>query len=289
MSWFVMHPYAAASAAAGLLLVIFAIVVESRTSVTPGPLSVWGGAGAPLLNPTSYAPQNISQSMQDARSPTDGAPIYIPPSQTTSTDAESSEAFDFQSLLSLLAEPAGGKSTTITADSSLAYSFIPRGLIATSTAGVSRTPEQQALFNYGNDAASYVQTYEDSNRNAPVALRDQAEDRQNPQKRQAVKLVAMGLRTVGESLLGMEEVPTSVAATHTALAESYLAVGRALEKVPDASGDEAFLAAITSYNAEADDLVGHFNDLATTLSLAGVKFSTGDPGSIFTFSGGGGL
>ncbi len=289
MLWFASHPYAAASAAIGLLIVIGVIVVENRASVSPGTLSVWGGTGAPLLNPTSYTPQNIQQATQNTGGGSGGAPIYIPPTQGATADSETAEDYDFQSLLSSLAEPSGTKSTTASTDIDLAYAFIPRGLIATNTPAVSRTPEQQALFTYGNDAASYIQTYEDSNRNAPIALRDQAEDRQDPQKKQSVKLVAMGLRTAGESLLGMEEVPSAIASPHKSLAESYIAVGRALEKVPDANGDDAFIAAITAYNVEADTLVSHFNDLATTLALAGVKFTTGDPGSIFTFSGGGGL
>jgi hypothetical protein len=289
MWWLSSHPYAAASALAGFFLVLLALVVESRTSVSPGPLSVWGGTGAPLLNPTSYAPSKLQEAIQDTRGAYSGAPIYIPPAQSTAGEQNAEGSFDFESFLGSLTEPSGQSGTIAAGDAGLAYAFIPRGLIATNTPAMSRTAEQQALYTYGNDAASYIQTYEDSNRNAPVTLRDQAEDRQNPQKRQAVKLVAMGLRTAGESLLGMEVVPASVASVHRALAESYVAAGRALDRVPDASGDEAFIAAIQAYNAEADKLVANFVDLATTFSVSGVKFTTGDPGSIFTFSGGGGL
>jgi hypothetical protein len=291
MSWLERHPYAAMSALAGIVLIIGALIVESRTSAKPGTLSVWGGTGAPLLNPTSYSPNAVVSAMPQTHGNPGISPIYIPPTQTQTADEPgATEEFDFEAFVSALTQPAGpkGSAATDSGDMSAIYSLIPSGLIATTTEPV-RTEAQQKLFNYGNDAASYIQTYEDSNRNASVALRDQAEDRQNPQKKQAVKLVAAGLRTAGESLLGMEELPPLVAGTHKALAESYIEVSRELAKVPDANGDEAFIAAINTYNAAADTLVKNYVSLATAFSLAGVKFSPQDPGSIFTFSAGGGL
>ncbi len=291
MSWLERHPYAAMSALAGIVLIIGALIVESRTSAKPGTLSVWGGTGAPLLNPTSYSPNAIVSAMPQSHGNPGISPIYIPPTQTQSADEPgATEEFDFDAFVSALTQPAGPKATpTSSGDMGAIYSLIPSGLIATTTPEPVRTEAQQRLFNYGNDAASYIQTYEDSNRNASVALRDQAEDRQDPQKKQAVKLVAAGLRTAGESLLGMEELPPLVVGTHKALAESYIEVSRELTKVPDANGDEAFIAAINAYNAAADTLVQNYVSLATAFSLAGVTFSPQDPGSIFTFSAGGGL
>lgn len=291
MSWLRLHPYAAASAAAGLLLVVGALIVESRTAVEPGTLSVWGGSGAPLFNPTSYAPRSASEAAPQQAEEDAGPPVYIPPTKTTgSEDAPSQEQLDLDAFLASLVQPSGstGTGATTSGDVAYAYSFIPKGLISTETVPA-RSPEQQELYTYGNDAASYIQTYEDTNRNAAVALRDQAEDRQNPQKIQAVKLVAAAMRTAGESLLGMESVPESVRATHEALAESYVLAGRELSKVPDANGDDAFISAINAYNSAADTLVKHYVSLATMFSLSGVKFMPTDPGSIFMFTGGGGL
>lgn len=292
MSWIRLHPYAAACAVAGLVLIAGALVVQSKTVARPGTLSVWGGNGAPLLNPTSYVPNAVLN--EPTHSNTTGsnvAPIYLPPSKnTTSESGEDTSSYDLTELIAALTQPvlaSGQKPSTSTID--LAYSFIPRGLIASNTPAPVLTETQQRLYNYGNDAASYIQTYEDSYRNAPISLRDQAEDRENEQKKQSVRLVAAGLRTVGESLLGMEDLPTEVKTTHTALAESYLEAGKRLSKVVDAGGDEAFIAAILSYNGAADTLATNYVHLATIFSLSSVRFSTNDPGSIFTFSGGGGL
>lgn len=289
MSWLRLHPYAAASAVVGLLLAVGALIVESRSSVEPGALSVWGGAGAPLFNPLSYAPQRAdigvpAQGEEDA-----GPPIYIPPSHLTDTEGTAAnEQFDLDTFLASLVQPSSAVGTATSSDVAYAYSFIPQGLISVDVS-VSRTPEQQLLYAYGNDAGSYIQTYEDTNRGAPTALRDQAEDRQNPQKAQAVRLVAAAMRTAGESLRGMESVPASVRTVHDALAASYIEAGARLAKVTDATGDDAFIAAITAYNEAADVLVGHYVSLATHFALSGVKFLPGDPGSIFTFTAGGGL
>lgn len=287
-----MHPYAAACAAAGLLLIIGAILVESRTSVRPNSLSVWGGTGAPLLNPTSYSPQAIVSNIREDSGTTDLSPTYIPP-RSASDDGEtpSQEELDFDSFLASLVQPAGhsSASSSTSADTALAYSLIPQGLISTTTSSGVRNPVQQALYTYGNEAASYIQTYEDSYRNAPTTLRDQAEDRQNVQKGQAVKLVASGLRTAGEGLLSMEEVPELAVSAHEALAKSYIEVGKTLANVPDANGDGAFITAVTAYNEVADTLVKNYVSLATIFSLNAVKFAPDDPGSIFMFSGGGGL
>lgn len=292
MQWLRSHPYAATSALIGLILIAGAIFIESRLGIAPGELSVWGSNGAPLLNPTSYAPiKPVAQNTEPQTSVTsDAPPAYIPPSQNTDAGVQATDEMDFEIFLQSLITPSKTPPAATSSDTGIAYSFIPQGLISVNVPQKSRTPEQQKLFDYGNDAGSYIQTYEDSNRNAPVALRDQAEDRQNPAKIQAVKLVASGLRTVGESLLGMENVPESVATQHKALAESYVDVGRKLAQIPDViQSDAAFITSIEAYNAAADTWVKNYISLATIFSVSGVTFTEIDPGSVFTFSRGGSL
>lgn len=287
MSWLRAHPHAAIAAFVGLFLILGAFIVESRTSVTPGDLSVWGGNGAPLLNPTSYAPETFTPEAETTTSSGTAAPVYIPP--PTIEGSTENEQFDFESFLASLIEPKGTGGGSVSADLELAYAFIPQGLVAEPKAPAPRTPEQQKLYAYGNEVGSYIQTYEDANRNAAVALRDQAEDRQNQQKNQAVKLIAGSLRNVGENLLDIDTIPPAVSGLHKALAESYIDVGRKLAAVPDASGDAAFVSAIEAYNASADTLVKNYIALAGIFSISGVTFSEQDPGSIFTFSANAGL
>lgn len=286
MSWPTAHPYAAAAAFIGFVLIVGAFIVESRTSVAPGDLSVWGGSGAPLLNPTSYTPETITQNETGLQNETAGSAVYIPPTQTEDTAAAE---FDFDSFLASLVEPPGYSTSAPSAEVELAYSFIPQGLVSGPPAPKPRTPEQQKLFAYGNEAGSHIQSYEDGNRSAAVTLRNQAEDRQDTAKAQAVKQVASGIRNVGENLLRIDNVPASVADIHKSLAESYVDVGRKLALVPDANGDTAFVAAIEAYNASADTLVKNYITLAGMFSISGVTFTEQDPGSVFTFSGANGL
>lgn len=292
MGWIFKHPYATLSACAGLILITITLVVENRITLRQGAVSAWGANGAPLLNPASYAPRDRSSaSSPDGVTPDGTAPIYIPPNQTVGAGgAEQSSEFDFDSFLAALSRPEqAAAQSEVQTDMSAAYSFIPRGLIATSSPVREREPVEQALFDYGNEAGSHIQTYEDSHRNAATVLRDQAEDRKNASKAQAVKTVAAAIRTVGENLAAIEQVPAGAKSLHETLARNYREVGEALALVPDASGDAAFITAIENYNTSADALVKTFVALATLFSVQGVTFSTQDPGSVFMFSGGSGL
>lgn len=286
MQWIRLHPYAAACALAGILLVIGTIIVERRTTADPTGLTVWGGSGAPLLNPSSYSPSELLENI-DMGSGSSVSPTYIPPSQSAGAP-QGAEVFDLAQLLSMLTD-SGAPSASIqtSADTGIAYAFIPSGLVSSSLSSVELSEEERRLFNYGNDIGSYIQTYEDSHRGAPVTLRDQAEDRQNAAKADAVKAVAAAISRVGENILGMEEVPESVRSLHESLGESYVRAGERLAAVPDARGDEAFIAAVEAYNEAADSLAGHFVGISSLFSLSGIRFASQDPGSIFMFSGGG--
>jgi len=291
MQWAKNHPYAAVCAFAGMLLIIGAFIVERRTPASPGSLSVWGGAGTPLLNPTSYTPNAVLSDMRPQYSGTNIQPVYIPASATrTDNTGEVAESFNYNEFIAALAQPATAKTNTNgTADITGAYSFIPRGLIATSAPIKIRSDTQQKLFNYGNDIGSYIQTYEDSNRNAPLTLRDHAEDRQNPQKARSVKAIAEALRTVGTNMQSMEELPELARGAHALLAQNYVNVSEKLAVVADADSDPAFIDAINAYNAAADEFIKSYVSLATVFSLAGVTFSSQDPGNVFTFTAGGGF
>lgn len=280
-----MYPYAAASALAGLLLVVGAIIVERKTSTEPGNLAVWGISGAPLVNPSSYSPHAIQENMT-VPSGTNVSPTFIPPSKNLQgATAATDDMADIHELLSLISRPSGTKAPS-SSGQSIAFAFVPTGLIASSIPVKERSEEQQSLYNYGNDAASYIQTYEDGNRGAPTILRDQAEDRQDAQKARAVKDVAKAIRNVGESLLGMEDVPESIRGAHTLLAKAYIQAAESLSRIPDAQADDAFIAAIEEYNSAADKLAQYYVEITAMLSLNGVIFSTEEPGSIFMFSGG---
>ena len=294
--WIQNHIYTSVCIGAGLLLILGALVVKQHMpALSDSTVQAWGGGGA-LVNPASYDPQNPVLANLPASTFDNGASISITPIPvTTAASSSSSDSFDIRGFIASLGLGAGSNAASSSAGTSgstvaqTSYDFIPQGLISVPTSGRTRTALQQALYTYGNDAGSYIQSYESGHQNTAPALRDQAADRQNKQKGQAVKDIGTSLTNVGLSLEHMDSVPDSVKAMNQALAQSYIDIGHKLSAIPDAPGDDTFIAAIKTYNAAVESFSRSFVAVAQYLSLSGVTFSSIDPGSVFTFSGGGGL
>lgn len=292
--WLSTHIYTTLCVAAGILLVIGALIVKTHAPASAGnSLQVWGGGQGTLIMPQSGQNPVLSNVpppdlMDNSNVPTFTAlPVTKPPSGTSPTD----DTFDvaaFAASLQGASIPSAAATQTNTA-APISYDFIPQGLISTSSPGRARTAAQQALYEYGNDAGSYIQSYEDAHRNTAPALTDQIKDRQNPQKIQAVKDIAAALRSVGTSLTSMDDVPESVRSLNLSLGEGYITIADKLSLVPDAAADSAFINAIKAYDSSVDAFTQQFVAVAQYLSLSGVTFQSTDPGSVFTFSGGGGL
>ena len=292
MEWIRMHPYVSALVAVGILFLVGAYIVKERTAVAPNPSSTiaWGGGGG-FLQPTTGAQYQGGPEEPDLyRRVQSGPPFWFPASSpnTSEEETQSTNTFDIEALISLIS-PKDSGSQTDTSGSSLfsdAYSFLPRGLIATSTPGKEYTPAQEALRAYGNEAGSYIQSFEERNRDMARVLKDQFEDRENPLKNAALVGLADGLAGVGDSLLSIEIVPEQAASANAKLAASYRAMGAKLRLIPDANTEEARIQAMLAYNATVEEFIKSYTALATLFSLSEVTFRTDEPGTVFMFSGG---
>lgn len=296
MEWLRAHPYLDAFIGAGILILLGAFIVAGRSSV-PGetaPLA-WGRIGGHLLSPFS----NVSGQGEDARSGNlytqvqSGPPFtYTPASQTQIPVNASGDAdFDFDAFIAMLSSsgsgplPAGGQTNV---DTSLdIYSFIPGGLISTSTPEKMRTPVQEELYQHGNLIGAEIQSFEDGHRNMPQVLKDQFEDPQDPGKIAALEELGNALAEVGYEIGAIENVPEGVRAANTALAKSYREMGAKLVLVPKARTDEERIAAMLAYNATVEAYTKDYVALATLFSAYGVTFASDEAGSVFTFSSGG--
>ena len=183
MEWARTHPYASALCAAGVLLVLGAYVVQQRASQpVPTRATAWGGTETPLLDPTYQPAQNESLDRESIMQRVKDNPpyTYIPPVTPATPAPTTDEPDDFDSFVAMLMKgtspkaPAqsGGTSTLLDA-----YAFIPRGLISTTTPSKKLTATQQALYDYGNDIGSTIESFEQQHRNSPQVLKEQAEDR----------------------------------------------------------------------------------------------------------------
>jgi hypothetical protein len=282
-----MHPFVAAAIGASLLLLSIALIVVLRTAPPRGGLlTVWGSMPISSSNPNAtYAPDYDTNTLPVSALGTTTPPfIALDPSISNSDTAQ-------DDIAALIAQLSGSVQTKGTASSSsdasdlnLAYAFIPRGLISTTTPTKARTPAQAALYEYGNDAGSFIQTYDDTHKNAAQTLKDQLEDRRDPQKAQALRDLAMALGHVGDSIAGIDDVPAVAKTMNDALAKSYQDMATKLVAVPDAERDADFIAAIQAYDTAVETFTKRYVALATLFSTSGVTFEPQDGGSVFTFS-----
>src|SRR3989344_2595766 len=290
MSWLRSHSYMVAIIGTVVLLIMGAIIVGKRAAVAPEPSSLraWGGVGVDFLDTSSRAPSEASPNQEDLYTEVrSGPPFYYAPSaQIPQTQPGDVKDLDLDELLAMLSHSPQGAAPKDGASVVDAYSFIPTGLLSTSTTQTSRTPTQLALYNYGNEAASNIQSYEDLYRNAPQIMKNQFENRQNPEKTAALLGLANGLAGVGNALLAMEEVPSQVLSAHEKLGVSYQEMGERLSRIPAAKYDQDLIDTILAYNSTAETYTKNYIALATLFSAYGVTFGSDDPGSVFTFTQG---
>lgn len=294
IEWFKAHPYSTASLTTGFVLVLGTLFVIHRTA---GPqqsgTQAWGGSLSGVTDPQSYTPNPVLEALQEPQLGTGGYSgtfLPVPPPAPLDGGSNTTDTGLASIIASLVATYSTSTTTQMSTSSQVdSYSFIPQGLIATTSTNVQRTPEEQALYEYGNEVGSYIKTFESQFPGVPQALDDQARDRYNSEKGDRVRVIGQGLAAVGANLKRMEQIPKSVTTLHAALADSYVTVGDKLSAIPDAKSDEAFLAAVETYNTASENFAKRFVNLADFFVISNVRFSSGDSGSVFTFSFGGGL
>ena len=294
MEWLRAHPYISALSAAAIIFLVGIYIVQRQVA---GPIhsgtSTWEGATSPFLNPTGYAtihsapgtPQTQENIMQNV---TSGPPYtYTPPTTPpTDTNTNSDDSFDFDAFIKTLSSgqnrtTAGTKQAEIDTP---AYSFIPSKLMSATSAPDRRTDMEQKLYDYGNEVGSFIQSFEDQHPGVAQILKNQVEDRNDASKAAAVVAIADALKSVGNNLTIIDNVPSQMAVVHVRVAKSYIAIGTNLALVPQAQNDADFLKAIETYNAHADTFVKNYVALAELFGAYGIVFASIDAGSVFTFT-----
>ena len=286
MEWLRTHPYLSSICGAGALLVIGILVVERRAN-TPRATSptAWGGGAVYLLDQSSFEPQKTGDAYIGS-SANDDRPVSLPPlgGFVSPTPGSDSNPYDFENLISQLISQSKPKSVGNTDASVLdAYAYIPRGIISTTTLHT-RTDLQQKLYDYGNDVGSSIESFEQQHSNMVQILKEQAEDRTDPNKAAAVMALGRAFQTLGNGLLSADNVPPTALSAHQALAQSYIELGKNLALIPSAERDSDFIAAIQTYNASADAFTRSYIQLVSLFGTYGVTFASTESGKVFAFA-----
>lgn len=270
---------------AALLLISAGIVlVNARSPVSEyKDANTWGGFGATVGNNTDdTSPSRIAT--PETGQATDTA---IPQLSYTSGTAEQSE--DALSVLRLLAEAASTSGVYISRIDELTienlYKLLPRGFGTATTATIRRSPREQALYTYGNEAGAPIEAYGSIHRNQSYSIADFIADRGNSAKQAAVSRIGDDLSAVGKELGALTSVPSDVRAMHETLSRSYLTMGEKLRAFSGARTDEELLAASLAYNTSVEEFNKAFIALATFFEIAEVRFGAGEPGRVFGFGG----
>jgi len=299
MDWIRSHTYASALAVASVVVILGGIIVVSRSATpTPSGVSAWNGNAA-VLGPTAPAtPVTEDQAGPSAFASENYATQTLPYTQNTPImdsqgviETSDGVTYDFNALAAELSNPSpksGNMSPATSSEqgTSNAWDYIPSGLISIQNASSGRTPIQQALYQYGNEVGSLVMGYDGAHGDQAQVLNDANNDRHNAGKQAAVEKIGQDLQVVGQGIAEITDAPSAAQADNTALSKSYIDIGTKLIAVGAAESlqDPALVAAIKSYDAAVDSFNGSYIALATLFSISNVNFSSGDPGSVFSFS-----
>ena len=304
----VLHVYPYVVALAGVIVFLLAgiFVVNQRLATNPPPprTGAWSGNIQTFLGPdyTATTPESAQRSGDLMRQVQDNAPYTYkipvltpqppPPSRANPASVVlQNDSFDYDAFIAQLSQDGQTTGDTSIKDPDVqsAYSFIPSGLISTSTRTKNYSAGQENLYNYGNDVGSTLQTFEINHKNQSQVLKNQIQDPRDPLKVAAVVKIGTDLENIGIALENMDYVPPQMRAPHAALAKIYKEMGRTLILVPNATTPKDFLSAIYTYNAAADIFAQNFVAMATLFTANGITFAPDDPGSVFTFTNTSGL
>ena len=290
MNWIATHFYV--SAVIGALLVIGAgfFVAKERAPIEPSSETVaWAGFGT-RIGPVLAASENTPTPLQSLREGVSPTFISLPNPFVSSSAINIPTNDDLATLLASIAQSTLS-SNTIAATTSAEtnnlfqfYSFIPQGLIATSTPQPTKTARQAALLEYGNAAGGIIASYGDSHKNQAEILKDFLADRSDASKIAAAERLAEDLRQVGVSIGAIGELPSGTETLNKNIGNGYIELGAKMKAVAEAGGDQELLSAVQTYNLSADSYTKAYLGLVNFFSISGVHFSASDPGRIFTFS-----
>jgi hypothetical protein len=122
------------------------------------------------------------------------------------------------------------------------------------TQAPSRSPAQQALYIYGNEAGLAVLSFENKHAGMADDLKNWFDHRSDQSLGGAVRTIASDMLAAGQQLEGLPSVPASAQSANARLAASLKDSGAKLSAVVDASGSDSVLGnAMQTYDSAVDE------------------------------------
>lgn len=159
----------------------------------------------------------------------------------------------------------------------------PTPIPAVAQTAPARTPEQQALYNYGNHAGLAVLSFENSHTDMAQVLQNWIKHRTDPNAQAGVSLIARDMLTAGASLKNLPNVPVAAQAVNNALAAGFSNASAQLSSILTQSASDSGLAtAMQTYNSAADAYTKSYLTIVDFFTLREITFGASDPGSVFS-------
>ena len=321
MHWIRAHRYTAALIAMAVLVVVGGVMATREKPA--------GTAGGTTVENISVPYPYYAPPTGESRAGTAAGENPQPWKVTASKPASSTVLFfghpaqpeapaAAETVPNLAPVPVTQQAPVKTADTSLngAYLLFFQQLANILSPKDTRSPEQKALFDYGNTAGAIIKTFEDTHRGIPQTLKAFFDDHTaaaiaagnatvpdayaqlnansapaksaltKEQLAANVQGVADEYAALSAEIQDIKDVPPAAEIANKKLAEGYAAVAKGLSGLTKAETDEQLLAAIDAYNATADAFIKNYVSIVDLFSAYGVKFGANDPGVVFSFGGG---
>lgn len=294
MVWIREHPYASTFALAGIVLAAITILVggsridylvqrpatpSSDGSIFPAAQTAPTTDNTPAFIETSVPRYSASGSYSSAPAPEGSA--------AQSTDSSDSPDSALSALLSSFYQPQQTQAPDTSVGDALLreiYALIPSGVtVFGGTRTPTHTPQQQALFAYGNDAGQAILAFLNAHTDMTDDLKNWFDNRTSAAYKAPVLQIANDMAEAGAALATLSNVPPSAASANQRLAKSLQDAAAKLKAITAAGSDGNIAEAMKTYNASADEFTKSYIALADLFTLHQVTFSQSDTGSAFTF------
>lgn len=181
-----------------------------------------------------------------------------------------------------------------------------------------RTPQQKALYDYGNTLGSVIRDFETTHTGVVQTLKTFFDSRTDPAKAAGIpdvaetyaqltarspaspavsaaqaganlQMAANDYAQLSATVAGLQNIPAEASSLNAKLAKGYATVAEGFSRLIQSENDAQLLEGITAYNANADEFIKTYVALVQLFSAYGVKFSANDAGAVFSFSSNGSL
>ena len=295
MEWFRAHILATIATILSIFILVIGVTAHEKSAVTPTGIKAWSGNNGTVPYAYSYFDTPVNNStntessadiaqniQQDAELPD------LRKLNASGSSAPQKNPYGINAFTNLAGQttPPAIKKPAATGNSFFSNTdfFIPRGIITVPPPPATRTPAEQKLFAYGNDVGFLIKMFEDTHRDSVASLDAFFSKRTDQSGINKVLSMAGDYAALSTRIAGIPSIPEDTTSMNTDLARSYGNIATGLTNLTHTTTDDGLIEAIKSYDATVEEFIGKFVALADFFSARGIKFSSSDLGSIFTFS-----